>query len=108
MNELYRPTRTATGAAIRKSEKATAWASRAKYDVQIQRQGMALPGRFRAHILIARGSKHDSDAPIKEVLDACQHGGAIVNDRLCEGGTWDYDDTLAGHIVRVELVSLEK
>jgi hypothetical protein len=47
----------------------------------------------------------DSDAPIKETLDACQHGQAITNDKHCRSGTWDVDETRPAHSMLVTLTA---
>jgi Holliday junction resolvase RusA-like endonuclease len=103
VNRLYRAQRTRTGASIRKSTPARAWAHEAAYSVANQREGVTLPYRFRAHILVDE-SGFDVDAPLKELLDACQKGGAIVNDKYCRGVTLDIDETRPPGSVMIELV----
>ena len=105
VNNLYMPVRTRTGAKIILTQEARAWADRAAYLVRNQRAGQKIPHYFRVHILIPNNN-FDSDAPIKEIIDACQHGGAVANDKLCRGGTWDFDDTREGDTILVELVAL--
>lgn len=107
VNNLYMPVRSGKyKAKFIKSDAARRWASQARYSVEEQRAGVQLPKRFRVSIFIAE-SNFDSDAPIKELLDACQHGGAITNDKHCRGGTWDVDDTLAPGCVVVELFAID-
>lgn len=105
VNKLYRPIRTKRGARMIKGDAAREWANRAQYDVRLQRCGVTLPYRFRALIVLPE-SAFDADAPTKELLDACQHGGAIVNDRYNRGYAVEIDETLPPGVVHIELTAL--
>ena len=82
------------------------WSAMAAREVQAQRNGESIAGPFRASLLLPEG-RHDGDNLIKPLLDACQHGGAISNDRNCRGGTWDVDDTREGTAL-IELTPLNQ
>jgi Holliday junction resolvase RusA-like endonuclease len=74
------------------------WSAEAKREVTAQREGGMIAGPFRIAILMPEGL-YDADNLIKPLLDACQAGGAIVNDKLCRGGSWDIDDTRQGTVL---------
>lgn len=95
VNRIWQPVRTRGGARLIKRATYAAWKANAAREVESQRLGVRIVGKFRAHIVLSR-SGLDSDAGIKPLLDACEAGGAIVNDKHCEGGTWDYDDAREG------------
>lgn len=94
-NKIWAPVRTRGGAKMVKREAYADWSAMAAREVQAQRNGASINGPFRASLLLPEG-RHDGDNLIKPLLDACQHGGAISNDRHCIGGTWDMDDTREG------------
>lgn len=94
-NRIWVPVRTATGARMVKRGAYADWKHNAAREVMAQRKGRRIDCKFRAHIVLPRTGK-DSDNSTKPLLDACQAGGAIKNDALCEGGSWDFDDTREG------------
>ena len=94
-NKIWKPVRTRTSAKLVKREPYADWSAMAAREVTAQRNGATISGPFRASLLLPEG-RHDGDNLIKPLLDACQHGGAIANDRHCVGGTWDMDDTREG------------
>jgi hypothetical protein len=107
VNKLYEPAivKTPTGrvsARIHKSKICREWAAYARHNVTYQRSGQTIPYKFRVNLTIPQ-SYLDSDAPIKETLDACQHGGAIINDKYCMGGAWQVDETRPPGSMLVEL-----
>lgn len=67
------------------------WQAMAKREVAIQRAGLSIKGPFRVAIVLPEDMRGDGDNRIKPTLDACQHGGAIANDRDCVGGSWDFE-----------------
>jgi|SRR5690349_1455505 len=84
VNKLYVPVvaRDASGrltGKIVKSKICREWSDYARNQVMYQRSGLTIPYRFKFTLVLPESPK-DGDAPIKETLDACQHGGAIVND----------------------------
>lgn len=99
-NKIWAPVRTRTGAKLVKRGAYEDWSAMAKREVASQRAGQSIACQFRASILLPAG-RHDGDNLIKPTLDACQAGGAIANDRLCIGGTWDVDDTREGTVLIV-------
>lgn len=85
VNKLYIPVPTKDkngrlSAKIVKSKICREWAAYARNQVLYQRSGLTIPYRFKASLFVP-DSELDGDATIKETLDACQHGGAIVNDK---------------------------
>jgi hypothetical protein len=111
VNKLYIPvpSRDRSGrltAKIVKSNICREWADYAKNQVTFQRSGQTIPYRFKIKLIVPT-SALDSDSSIKETLDACQHGGAITNDRHCMGGAWDVDETRPPGSMLVELVSTD-
>jgi len=99
-NKLWAPVATRKGAKMVARDTYADWKAMAKREVEVQRDGAALDGAFRAAILMPAGA-YDADNLIKPALDACQAGGAIVNDKFCLGGSWDVDDTRAGTVLIV-------
>jgi Holliday junction resolvase RusA-like endonuclease len=95
MNRIWAPVRTRGGARIVKRAEYAAWKKNAAREVDAQRNGRKITTPFRAHIILPRSGR-DSDNSTKPLLDACQAGRAIANDKLCEGGSWDFDDTREG------------
>lgn len=109
VNKLYMPvpSKDAKGrltAKIVKSKICREWADYARNQVLYQRNGLTIPYRYRIKLILPEAYT-DSDAPIKETNDACQHGGAIINDRHCRGGTWDVDETRPLGSMLVELTA---
>lgn len=105
VNKLYKSQRTKRGSRIMKTEVSRDWAHRAQYDIDMQRAGAKLPYRFRALIVLPE-TAFDVDAPVKQLLDACQHGGAITNDKHCRAFSVEIDDTRPPGSVLVELTAL--
>lgn len=104
-NKLWAPVRTASGARLVKREPYRDWSAMAKRDVEAQRAGQTIAGAFAATILLPDDGPWDLDNLIKPLLDACQHGGAVLNDKLCRRLFVDADDTRVG-IALVELSPL--
>jgi len=99
-NQLWAPVIVRGGARLVKRKAYKDWASMAAREVTAQRGGRSIGGAFRVSMLLPPG-RQDGDNLIKPILDACQHGGAIANDRNCIGGTWDMDDTREGLVLVV-------
>lgn len=99
-NKLWAPVRTRNGARFVSRASYADWKVAAKREVEAQRDGDSIAGKFRAAILAPEGA-YDADNLIKPALDACQAGGAIKNDKHCIGGTWDVDDTRTGTVLVV-------
>jgi Holliday junction resolvase RusA-like endonuclease len=99
-NELWAPVATQRGAKLVARAAYRDWKAMAKREVEVQREGAAIRGGFRAAILTPEGA-FDADNLIKPTLDACQAGGAIGNDKHCRGGSWDVDDTRVGTVLVV-------
>lgn len=102
VNKLYKAVRTKRAARFVKSNIADEWANYAKYQIELQRQGRCMPLRFTATITLPK-TLFDTDAPIKQIFDACQHGGAVKNDRFLRGFTVWVDDNRPGVSVLIEL-----
>ncbi len=94
-NKIWKPVRTAGGARMAKTTTYADWSAMAAREVKNQRAGLAISAAFRVAILMPEG-RFDGDNLIKPLLDACQAGGAITNDKHCRGGSWDLDDTREG------------
>jgi len=99
-NKLWAPVRTKRGAKFVSRDSYADWKAMAKREVEDQRDGATISGKFRAAVLMPEGA-YDADNLIKPALDACQAGGAIKNDKHCIGGSWDVDDTRAGTVLIV-------
>jgi len=97
-NRIWAPVRTRTGARLVKRSTYADWSAQAAREIGTQRAGQCLLGAFRVAILLPEG-RYDGDNIIKPLIDACQAGGAIANDRYCVGGTWDLDDTRQGTVL---------
>lgn len=105
VNKLWVPVRTSTGARMVKRAASEAWAAEAKWTVASQRAGACIADRFAALIVVPE-TPADIDARIKPILDACQHGGAIANDKHCRSLRVEIDEGMESGIVRVELTPL--
>ena len=89
--------RRVTRARLVKRRGARSWAEDAAWEVAVQRGGRAIAGRCAALLLLGR-SGFDADAPVKEMFDALQAGGAVVNDRTIRPYAVDDDpDVPPGH-----------
>lgn len=112
VNKLYEPALVKNpktgrlGARIHKSAICKEWATYARGQVLYQRSGLTIPYRFKIELILPEAYT-DSDAPIKETLDACQHGGAITDDKHCRGGTWAVDETRPRGIMLVRLIATD-
>jgi Holliday junction resolvase RusA-like endonuclease len=104
-NKLWVPVRTAGGAKMVKRKSYEDWSAMAKREVAQQRAGAAISGAFHAAILLPDDGPFDLDNMVKPLLDACQRGGAISNDKLCRRLWVDADDTRTGTAL-VELTPL--
>lgn len=82
INKAWVPIRTRTGARLIKRAPSRAWANAARLEVSIQRQRRQIAVVFEAIIELPK-MRGDVDNRIKQLLDACQAGGAITNDKLC-------------------------
>lgn len=105
VNKLWAPVATRKGAKMVKRAASEDWAAEAKQTVAIQREGATIPGRFAALIVVPE-TPADIDARIKPILDACQHGGAIANDKHCRSLRVEIDEGLNTGLVQVELTPL--
>ncbi len=83
INKAWMPVRTRTGARLIKRAPSKAWADAARWEVSIQRAQRQIAVPFEAIIELPK-MRGDVDNRIKQLLDACQAGGAITNDRLCQ------------------------
>jgi len=83
VNKVWMPVRTRAGAAIIKRAASRDWAAQAKREVHAQRQGRKISTPFQAIVELPK-CRGDIDNRIKQILDACQAGGAITNDKLCQ------------------------
>ncbi len=105
VNKAWAPVRTAKGARLVKRSAAAEWAAEAKWMVLNQRAGQAIDGPFAATIIVP-DTRADIDARIKATLDACQHGGAITNDKHCRRMLVEIDPGMCLGLMRVELTPL--
>lgn len=103
VNKLYRPVRTKTGARMIKSDVGRRWADYAVYQIRLQRGDAMIPYKFHAIITLPK-KRADADAFTKEIFDACQAGGAIVNDAYNEGYTVQIDPDRPKGSVRIDLM----
>jgi Holliday junction resolvase RusA-like endonuclease len=83
VNKVWVPVRTRLGAKIIKRAASREWATLAQHEVLYQRQGVQISVPFEATICLPK-FKGDVDNRVKQILDACQSGGAIKNDSLCQ------------------------
>lgn len=90
INRSYAPARYGKG--LRKTTVATDWTAYAKWNVHVQRQGAHIPYHFACMIVLPSSSGLDIDAGLKQLLDACEHGGAVFNDKDCKRLLIEYDD----------------
>lgn len=95
-NKLWRPVRTGTAARMIATDSYREWGAIAKREVAQQRSGATIAERFHVCILLPDDGPWDLDNLVKPLLDACQHGGAISNDKLCRRLWVDCDDTRTG------------
>lgn len=58
-----------------------AWLVEAAWNVAAQRDGDSIPYRYHLRIVLPE-TRRDPDNSIKQISDACQHGGAIANDKF--------------------------
>lgn len=105
VNKGWAPVRTRSGARLVKRTAAADWAAEAKWLVLNQRAGAQIADAFAATIIVPE-TRADIDARIKATLDACQHGGAIVNDKHCRRLVVEIDPGLPTGLMRVELTPL--
>lgn len=104
VNKMWRPVRTPAGAKLVKTKAAEQWAAEAKQMVRAQCGGARIPGQFRVLIEFP-DSLADIDNRIKALLDACQHGGAVGNDRDCRGLQAEIDESRE-HTARLVLTPI--
>lgn len=95
-NKLWVPVRTAGGAKMVKRKAYADWSAMAQREVAQQRAGASFDAPFHAAILLPDDGPWDLDNLVKPLLDACQAGGAIKNDKLCRRLWVDCDDTRTG------------
>lgn len=105
VNKLWAPVRTARGARFVKRSVAQDWADEARWRVAAERAGRTIDGEFAATIMFPETTA-DIDARIKPTLDACQHGGAISNDKHCRRLLVEIDPSLPRGLMRVVLQPL--
>jgi Holliday junction resolvase RusA-like endonuclease len=82
------------------------WKDEAQWQVSLQRLGVTLPYRFACLILLPANRRYDIDAGIKLLLDACQAGGAVTNDKHCRDLHVMFDETRDDDSVLIELTAL--
>lgn len=82
VNKSWAPVRTKTGARMVKRAASREWANAARWEVVAQRDGQQISVPFEATIVLPK-LRGDIDNRVKQLLDACQHGGAVTNDSLC-------------------------
>jgi Holliday junction resolvase RusA-like endonuclease len=90
INKAWVPVRTRTGAKLIKRANSKAWANAARWEVSIQRAHKQIAAPFEAIIELPK-MRGDVDNRVKQLLDACQAGGAITNDRLCQRLVVEHD-----------------
>ena len=105
VNKGWAPVRTMNGARLVKRTAAADWAAEARWLVLNQRAGTQIEGPFAASIIVPE-TRADIDARIKSTLDACQHGGAVINDKHCRRLLVEIDPSLPAGLMRVELTPL--
>jgi Holliday junction resolvase RusA-like endonuclease len=88
------------GAIMHKSTEYRAWKDAAAAAIQEQRAGRCFDW-FSIGIDLPH-SRRDPDNSIKPILDACQAGGAVINDSRLRGMTLDVLDE-PGEVVTVRL-----
>lgn len=81
-NKRLVPVRTRTGATLVRRTKTADWITAARWTVMNQCGGRCIPYRFAALIVLPE-TEADIDSRIKDILDACQAGGAVANDKGC-------------------------
>lgn len=86
--------------------KARDWRQEAQWQVAVQRQGVTLPYRFACLIVLPDNRKFDIEAGAKALLDACEKGLAVTNDKHCRDFHIVYDETREDDSVLVELRAL--
>jgi Holliday junction resolvase RusA-like endonuclease len=90
INKAWVPIRTRTGAKLIKRAASKTWADAARWEVSIQRAQRQIAAPFEAIIELPK-MRGDVDNRVKQLLDACQAGGAITNDRLCQRLVVEHD-----------------
>jgi Holliday junction resolvase RusA-like endonuclease len=97
INKAWMPIRTRTGARLIKRAPSKAWADAARWEVSIQRAQRQIAVPFEAIIELPK-MRGDVDNRIKQLLDACQKGGAITNDKLCDRLVVERDADREGNV----------
>jgi Holliday junction resolvase RusA-like endonuclease len=105
VNKLWAPVRTKRGARFVKRAHAADWCIEAATSVRLIRGTDRLHGPFAAVIEFPE-TRADIDARIKPLLDACQDGGAITNDRDCRRLVVEIDPTMPAEICRIHITQL--
>lgn len=95
-NRLWVPVRTPAGAKMVKRKSYADWSAMAAREVAAQRAGAEIAAPFSAAILLPDDGAFDLDNMVKPLMDACQAGGAIANDKMMRRLVVDADDTRAG------------
>ena len=67
----------------------TEWAWSVRSQVKTNRWAIDKGDRYTVHISILANGRLDPDRVVSAVLDALQAGGAIRDDALVDGGTWE-------------------
>lgn len=104
-NRSWRPAHTARGAKMVKRAAFAAWLAEAATTIRLQRGASSIDGPFAALIVLPE-IRGDIDNRVKPALDACQHGGAIANDKHCRSLRVEIDDTRPPGTMLVELTPL--
>lgn len=81
------------------------WMAEATTAIRLQRGAATIAGPFSA-LIVLPDIRGDIDNRVKPTLDACQHGGAIANDKHCRSLRVEIDDTRPPCTVLVELTPL--
>lgn len=97
VNKAWAPVRTATGARMIKRAASKDWANAARWEVTAQREGKQISVPFEATVLLPK-MRGDIDNRVKQLLDACQHGGAVTNDDLCRRLVVEVDPGRHGNV----------
>jgi len=80
INKQWQPVVRGGKPTLIKRKPAAAWMEAAQWDVLRQRGGDSCPAGF-AMRLVVPAARTDLDAQLKAVIDACERGGAVTNDK---------------------------
>jgi len=97
VNKVWQPVSTRKGARMIKRAASRDWANAARWEVLAQRLGQQIDQPFEAIIVLPK-FRGDVDNRVKQILDACQAGGAVTNDKYCHRLVIERDDTREGNV----------